>query len=88
MAATTGYPDSGPYKQGLAYPDPVGGTHGAAAALGAWSQHQETGEAVHVDLSQLETLLSIAGDQIIEFGSDHVFDCVTVVVDQRQQTGK
>ncbi|MGH1490213.1 MAG: CoA transferase [Acidimicrobiales bacterium] len=66
LAATTGYADSGPYKQGLAYPDPVGGTHGAAAALAAWREHQETGEAVHVDLSQLETLLAIAGDQIIE----------------------
>ncbi len=66
LAATTGYPDSGPYKQGLAFPDPVGGTHGAAAALAAWAEHRQTGEAVHVDLSQLETLLAVAGDQIIE----------------------
>ncbi|MCP5027763.1 MAG: CoA transferase [Actinomycetia bacterium] len=66
LAATTGYADSGPYKQGLAYPDPVGGTHGASAALAAWWEHERTGRAVHVDLSQLETLLAIAGDQIIE----------------------
>ena len=66
LAATTGYADSGPYKQGLAFPDPVGGTHGAAAALAAWWQHLETTDAVHVDLSQLETLLAVAGDQILE----------------------
>lgn len=66
LAATTGYADSGPYKQGVAYPDPVGGTHGAAALLAAWWEHRRTGEAVHVDLSQLETLLAVAGDQVIE----------------------
>ena len=66
LAATTGYPDSGPYKQGVAYPDPVGGSHGAAAVLAAWWEHRRTGRAVHVDLSQLETLLAVAGDQILE----------------------
>ena len=66
LAASTGYPDSGPYKQGVAYPDPVGGSHGAAAVLAAWWEHRRSGEAVHVDLSQLETLLSVAGDQLLE----------------------
>ena len=66
LAATTGYRDSGPYKQGLAYPDPVGGIHGASAALAAWAEHQRTGGPVHVDLSQLETLLTIGGDQVLE----------------------
>jgi crotonobetainyl-CoA:carnitine CoA-transferase CaiB-like acyl-CoA transferase len=66
LAATTGYPDSGPYKQGVAYPDPVGGSHGAVAILAAWWEHRRTLDAVHVDLSQLETLLSVAGDQLLE----------------------
>lgn len=66
LAATTGYRDSGPYKQGLAFPDPVGGLHGASAALAAWQEHLDTGAAVHVDLSQLETLLCVAGDQVLE----------------------
>ena len=66
LAATTGYADSGPFKQGVAYPDPIGGTHGAAAVLTAWWEHQRTGEPVHIDLSQLETLLFVAGDQIVE----------------------
>ncbi len=66
LAATTGYADSGPFKQGVAYPDPIGGTHGAAAVLAAWWERQRTGEPVHVDLSQLETLLFVAGDQIVE----------------------
>ncbi len=66
LAATTGYADSGPYKQGLAFPDPVGGLHGASAVLAAWEEHCRTGDAVHVDLSQLETLLCVAGDQVLE----------------------
>ena len=66
LAATTGYADSGPYKQGLAFPDPVGGLHGASAVLAAWEEHLRTGAAVHVDLSQLETLLCVAGDQVLE----------------------
>lgn len=66
LAATTGYADSGPYKQGVAYPDPVGGTHGALAILAALWEHRRTGRAVDVDLSQLETLLSVAGDQVLE----------------------
>ncbi len=66
LAATTGYADSGPFKQGVAYPDPIGGTHGAAAVLAAWWEHQRTGEPIHVDLSQLETLLFVAGEQLVE----------------------
>jgi crotonobetainyl-CoA:carnitine CoA-transferase CaiB-like acyl-CoA transferase len=66
LAATTGYADSGPYKQGVAYPDPIGGTHGALAILAAWWEHRRTGRAVDVDLSQLETLLSVVGDQVLE----------------------
>ena len=65
LASTTGYPDSGPYKQGLAFPDAVGGLHGTFALLGALWERDLTGEAVHVDLSQLETLLALGGDLLL-----------------------
>ena len=66
LASTTGYPDSGPYKQGIAFPDVVGGLHGTVIALAALWQHWCTGEPVAVDLSQLETAIAVAGGQFAE----------------------
>ena len=66
LASTTGYPDSGPYKQGVAFPDVVGGLHGTVIAVAALWQHWRTGEPVGVDLSQLETAINVAGDQFAE----------------------
>jgi len=66
LASTTGYPDSGPYKQGIAFPDVVGGLHGTVIALAALWQHWSTAEPVSVDLSQLETAINVAGDQFAE----------------------
>ena len=66
LASTTGYPDSGPYKQGIAFPDVVGGLHGSVIALAALWQHWRTGDPVAVDLSQLETAINVAGDQFAE----------------------
>ncbi len=62
LAHATGYVDSGPYKQGLALPDAVGGLHGTVAILAALWEREMTGEAVHVDVSQLETYLQFGGD--------------------------
>jgi len=66
LASTTGYPDSGPYKQGIAFPDVVGGLHGTVIALAALWQHWSTAGSVSVDLSQLETAINVAGDQFAE----------------------
>jgi len=66
FAATTGYADSGPYKQGLAFPDAVGGVFGAATILAALHERDRTGAPVHVDVSQLETLLTLGGELVLE----------------------
>lgn len=71
LASTTGYPDSGPYKQGIAFPDVVGGLHGTVIALAALWQHWHTGEPVAIDLSQLETAINVAGDQFAEASMRH-----------------
>ena len=62
IAEATGYADSGPYKQGLAFPDAVGGVHGAFAILAALHERDRTDGPVHLDISQQETLLGLAGD--------------------------
>ena len=66
LAFTTGYPDSGPYKQGIAFPDVVGGLHGTVIALAALWQYWRSAEPVAVDLSQLETAIAVAGEQFGE----------------------
>ena len=61
----TGYAGDGPMRLGIAFPDAVGGLHGAVAVLGALWERCHVGGAVHVDLSQLETLLAFAGEQLL-----------------------
>lgn len=61
----TGYVDEAPIRVGVAMPDAVGGLHGAFAVLAALWERGATNGAVHVDLSQLETLLSIAGESLL-----------------------
>jgi crotonobetainyl-CoA:carnitine CoA-transferase CaiB-like acyl-CoA transferase len=63
--AATGYLDGGPQRLGVAYPDAVGGTHGAFGILAALWERALTGAPVRVDVSQLETLLAIAGDMVL-----------------------
>jgi crotonobetainyl-CoA:carnitine CoA-transferase CaiB-like acyl-CoA transferase len=61
----TGYIGGSPSRMGVAYPDAVGGTHGAFAILAALWEREVTGKPVHVDVSQLETLLAIAGEMLL-----------------------
>jgi len=65
----TGYPDLSPIRIGLAFPDAVGGTHGAFAVLASIWERAATGAKVHVDLSQLETLLCYAGELVLAASS-------------------
>ena len=65
-ASVTGYAEGGPMKMGHAFPDPIGGLHGAFAVLAALWEREETGRGCFVDLSQLQTNAAIAGDLILE----------------------
>ena len=65
LASTTGYPDRGPLRVGVAFPDPAGGLLGAVATLSALWQRARTGSGVEVDMSQLETLLPVIGDHLL-----------------------
>ena len=81
LASITGYPDSGPYKQGIAFPDVVGGLHGTVIALAALWQHWRTDEPVAVDLSQLETAIAVAGLQAVGVSASAVMTIADVVDD-------
>ena len=64
--SVTGYSDGGPMKMGHAFPDPIGGLHGAFAVLAALWEREETGQGCFVDLSQLQTYAAVVGDLMLE----------------------
>jgi crotonobetainyl-CoA:carnitine CoA-transferase CaiB-like acyl-CoA transferase len=61
----TGYIGEGPMRLGIAFPDAVGGIHGAFAVLAMLWARAATGHSQHVDLSQFETVLSLVGDEVL-----------------------
>ena len=65
-ASATGYVEGGPMKMGHAFPDPIGGLHGAFAVLAALWERDATGQGCFVDLSQLQTYTAVAGDLVLE----------------------
>jgi crotonobetainyl-CoA:carnitine CoA-transferase CaiB-like acyl-CoA transferase len=65
LASTTGYPDGGPLRIGVAFPDPAGGLLGTVATLAALWERERTGAGRPIDLSQLETLLPLIGDHVL-----------------------
>jgi len=60
-----GYEGGGPMRIGIAFPDAIGGALGAAATLGAIWEQAVQGGPVHVDLSQLEAMLSFVGEALV-----------------------
>jgi crotonobetainyl-CoA:carnitine CoA-transferase CaiB-like acyl-CoA transferase len=66
-ASLMGYPGRGPQRLGVALPDPVAGLHAAVAVLMALRERRGTGVGQHVDLSQLESMVSLVGDQVVGF---------------------
>ena len=65
LAATTGYERGGPVKQGAAFPDGIGGLTGTFALLDALRERDRTGRPVYVNLSQLESYVSIGGEFVV-----------------------
>ncbi len=65
FAAATGYIGEEPLRIGLAFPTRSGAsTVPSPCSARSW-ERELTGAAVHVDLSQLETLLAIAGESVL-----------------------
>ena len=66
-ASLMGYADGGPQRLGVALPDPVAGLHAAGAVLTSLLQRLSTGRGEHVDLSQLESIVSFVGEEVVAF---------------------
>ncbi len=55
-----------PVRSGIAYPDCVGGHHGAIAILAGLVYRQQTGRGVLIDVSEREATMRLAGEAIAE----------------------
>jgi crotonobetainyl-CoA:carnitine CoA-transferase CaiB-like acyl-CoA transferase len=65
IASRTGYEDGPPLRSAVAFGDPVGGFHGALAAVAALNHRRQTGQGQHVVLSQHEALTRFLGPEIL-----------------------
>jgi benzylsuccinate CoA-transferase BbsF subunit len=66
LCSLTGYADEDePFKTGLSYGDPVGGTYAAASVALALIRRQRTGKGAYIDLAQREGAAALAGEAFV-----------------------
>jgi crotonobetainyl-CoA:carnitine CoA-transferase CaiB-like acyl-CoA transferase len=63
----TGEPDGEPQKIGVAYADVFTGVYSAVAILAALRRRDETGEGCHIDMSLLDTQVSVLANQGLSY---------------------
>jgi len=64
-----GRPEDPPVMGHIAYGDATGGLNGAAALLVALLHRSATGEGQHIDLSQVESMLPMAGPALLAYAA-------------------
>jgi crotonobetainyl-CoA:carnitine CoA-transferase CaiB-like acyl-CoA transferase len=67
LSSLTGYPGGPPTLTGIFYGDPIGGVTGAAAALIALWHRYQTGQGMHIDLSQREASMLLLPEVLLEY---------------------
>lgn len=67
LSALTGYPDRGPLRLAVAYPDPVAGFHAALAALLALRQRRRTGAGQHIHIPHREAITRMLGEAVLDY---------------------
>jgi crotonobetainyl-CoA:carnitine CoA-transferase CaiB-like acyl-CoA transferase len=68
LVSVSGYPDGPPQRSAISYGDPVAGATAAAATFAALLYRRATGRGQHVEVAQVEAMLSFAGDLYLEYG--------------------
>lgn len=66
LPSVTGSPDGPPAMNHIAYGDPIGGLHAAAALLVALDHRRRTGQGNRIDMSQVECMLTMVAPWIAE----------------------
>lgn len=57
----------GPIKSGINHGDPITGSHAAGAILASLMYRRRTGKSVFIDLSQLDSSISLMGEHLLDF---------------------
>ena len=71
IASMNGYVDEeGPVKSGVNFGDPISGAHAAGAVLSALWRRRRTGLGAFIDMSQLESSISVVGEHVLGFQMD------------------
>jgi crotonobetainyl-CoA:carnitine CoA-transferase CaiB-like acyl-CoA transferase len=71
LVSLTGYLDGDePFKTGLSYGDPIGGTQAAAAVSLALLKRHRTGRGTYIDLAQREGAAVLAGEAFVRASLD------------------
>lgn len=85
LTALIGYRDTGPWKCGIAWPDPVAGIHTAFAVLAALWERDDTASAHGrtIEVAQFETAITMIADRLIRAQLD---DAEPAVLGNRHPT--
>jgi crotonobetainyl-CoA:carnitine CoA-transferase CaiB-like acyl-CoA transferase len=75
LAPLTGYPDRGPLRLAVAYPDPVAGFHAALATLLALRQRQRTGAGQHIHIPHREPITRMLGEAVLDYAVNGRTQC-------------
>jgi crotonobetainyl-CoA:carnitine CoA-transferase CaiB-like acyl-CoA transferase len=67
LSELTGYPDRGPLRLAVAYPDPVAGFHAALAVLLALRQRRRTGLGQHIHIPHREPITRMLGEAVLDY---------------------
>ena len=71
ISAMNGYlGEDAPVKSGVNFGDPISGAHAAGAVLSALWRRRRTGRGAFLDVSQLESSISVVGEHIIGYQMD------------------
>ncbi len=62
--------EDGPVKSGVNFGDPISGAHAAGAVLSALWRRRRTGKGGFIDVSQLESSVSVMGEHIVGYQMD------------------
>ena len=66
MTMMAGYADTGPYRSGIAWPDPVSGMSAVAGTLVAlWRRMASGGEGQQIETAMIESMGTFAGDELL-----------------------
>ncbi len=67
VVGLTGYQNGSPLMQSASSGDPLGGLNGGVAAMMALYRKRRTGEGCYIDLSQVEGVTALLGDQLLDY---------------------